>query len=134
MEKHVIECVKSNIKVILGGLAVILMIGLLIGYMLSHPAQYTPADGTWYCDALAIQLSYDDPGESYILVDGEKIKCIPETDRGSDWLSVTCQESDNKHFRLGEVVLSGQIVHLDEETHVIREELTDTEYTFTRIG
>lgn len=98
------------------------------------PVDFYPNDGDWYCEELKIQVNFGGEGECFVLIDGEKVKCGWLNDRGSDSLSVICQESECDYCRLGEDILWAKFVSLDENTLVVKDANSGVEYTFVRIN
>lgn len=134
MNEHVKTCIKSNLRVILIGTAILFIFFLMLVITISSPAQFEPSDGIWYCDELSIQLSYEKGEESFVIFDDEKIVCACVTDPGSDILAVLSQDPDTAQYTLGETVFSGRILHLDSEALIVQDETSGAEYTFNRIG
>ena len=96
-------------------------------------AQYEPEEGIWFCEELQIQLSYERHTQTFAIRDGEKIICACGSDRGVPYLSVSCQETNNPNYSLAEEIFYAKIVSLDQEKMVVREENSETKYTFYRV-
>lgn len=118
--------------------AICILIPLLLSFLFQNGlieyAQFFPEDGIWYCEELQIQAAFGETGETFIVVEGEKIDCVWENDPGSEWLNIISQDRDTKVFKLGESVFSGTYVRLDETRLVLRDPDSGQEYTFVKIS
>ena len=94
------------------------------------PDQYAPTSGTWYCDELKIQLSFDGSSFSYILVGEEQIKCVCEYDKGSEYLILICSDESSEHIQFGDLIFSAKIIALKGDRLTIQDEYTGLEYLF----
>ena len=133
MEKHVQDCIKNNICVILCGTGAILLIFAVILVFICSPIDRFPAEGEWYCNDLDVQVSFDHDGETFLVWNDQKVLCAAGIDKGSTWIYVDCQETDNPDFKLGETVFSGEIVQSEDGFLIIQSD-TGVQYTFTRVG
>ncbi len=106
---------------------VIIFIGM------THYTQWMPTEGVWYCDELEISLSFDDNIMSSAIVDGQKIVCAVDNMRGSDVVSLSCQDRNTSSISLGEDVFVGEYVDLEDDRLVLREYGTENIYTFLRV-
>ena len=94
--------------------------------------QYFPEDGVWYCEELEMQMSYETDVRSYATVDQTRISCCTGNDRGSNWITLSCTESYNPCYDVGEVIFAGEYVSLDDHRLVLRA-ADGREYVFERL-
>lgn len=94
-------------------------------------AQTIPDNGLWNCKELQITIDLES-GQCFAIIDNTKINCAFCNDRGSEYVSVLCQDPKNKNYHLGESVFEGICIYYDEDIMIIREELTQIVYTFYR--
>lgn len=97
------------------------------------PVQYEPEDGVWFCEELQIQLSYEQDAQSFVIRDGEQIICACGSDRGVPYIYVSCQETNNSIYSLGEEIFYAKIIELSETELLVCDEETMRQYTFTRL-
>lgn len=132
MNYDVKACLKDQFKVIAAGcLALLLIFGFLL-ILFSNPTQWFPQEGVWYCEDLAIQIAFDDSSQTFAMVNGEKISCACEIDRGSKDIRISCQQPDHPLFSLGKFIFSGEQVKLHDDQLVVQDD-HGNQYTFTRI-
>mgnify|MGYP003297396398 CR=1 FL=1 len=110
-------------------LIVLMAIGLLQG---CTPKEFYPDSGEWYCQELELQLAFGQDGECFAMINGEKMTCACGADRGSQYLSVGCQEVDCEYCSLGEEIFGAYFVSLDGDTLVLKTD-DGTEYKFLRV-
>ena len=120
---------------------------MLFGLAACTPEQRTPDDGIWYCADLQAQFSVDkgdgfvsidyvhtvDEYENYVIVDGDRIAALLSNDRGSMDVYISCQEPNNPHYGLGELIYWLKFVNLSDTEYTLKDE-TGKQYTFLRIG
>ena len=112
-------------------IAILILIVLAVGII--FPVQHEPEEGIWFCEALQIQLCYEQDGETFIIEDGKKIICSCGSDRGAKAVDVHCQEFDHLEYDLGETIFAAEIVKCSNGILLVREEKTQQEYMFLRI-
>ncbi len=110
---------------------VIATIIIFIG--MTHYTQWMPTEGVWYCDELQISLSFDENIMSFAIIDGQKVICVADNNRGSEVISVLCQENNIDQFYLGESIFTGEYVSLKDNQLVLREYHKENIYTFLRV-
>lgn len=91
--------------------------------------KYYPEYGRWYCQELDMVLDFE-TGEAYYRINGANIKCAHGTDKGSDYLSVGCQEATNQEFYLGEEVFGARFKSLSETSLTVVDAKSGIEYIF----
>ena len=91
--------------------------------------KYYPEYGRWYCPELDMVLDYE-TGEAYFDINGANIKCAHGSDKGSDYLSVGCQEDSNPEFYLGEEVFGARFKSLTETALTVVDAKSGIEYVF----
>lgn len=91
---------------------------------------YLPEDGVWFCEALNLQLSFDEEYDCYYIINGTKIRCTWENDRGSRFLTVLCQDSGVNTYSVGEVIFSGNCIEQNGNYFVIENEESGDQYMF----
>lgn len=96
------------------------------------PDQYEPEEGVWVCEELQIQLSYEQNTPCFVVKNGEKIICACGSDRGVQYIYVSCQEKDHPVYDLGEEIFSAKIVSLSETELVVYDEQDKQQYIFIR--
>ena len=112
-------------------IAILVLLVLVMGIV--FPVQYEPEEGNWFCEALQIQLSYEQDGESFVIEDGKKIICGCGSDRGVKAVYLSCQEVNHPEYDLGEVLFVAEIIKCNDSILLVREEKTQQEYTFFRM-
>ena len=109
---------------------------LIPGLSACTPEQRMPNEGTWYCAELQAQFSVDrrdgfvskddvnavDESENYVIVDGDRIASLLSNDRGSTKVYIICQEPDNLHYGLGEIIYSFEFVNLSDAEYTLKDE------------
>ena len=133
MDQYVKDSVKSNIRIILFGIVALILIYVAFVSIFAFPTNHFPSEGEWYCDALDLQIALEKDGESFQIWNDEKIECSIIIHRGSTWIYVICQETDNAYYDLGECVFFGEIVSCKDDFFVIRGD-DGAQYTFNRIN
>lgn len=110
------------------------------------PTERVPQSGTWYCSELQAQFTAvpsnaslpddylvdNDESGVYVIVDGDKVACSWCNDRGSSKVYISCQETNNSRYELGELVYSLEFVRISASEYVLSDE-NGKEYTFVRI-
>lgn len=106
------------------------------------PEFYAPDSGTWYCEELQAQFIADashryqlqdnsqEPG-TYVIVDGDKIRCVIDLQRYSKHFAIVCQEADNEKYDLGEAIYELEVVSLSDSEYVLEDD-DGKKYTFVR--
>lgn len=124
----------------------LILLLLILGLSACTPEQRTPNEGTWYCAELQSQFSVDrgngfvpkddvnavDESENYVIVDGDRIAALLSNDRGSIQVYIICQESDNPHYKLGDIIYSLEFVDLSNTEYILKDEAGKI-YTFLRV-
>lgn len=110
---------------------VLSLLGVVIRWAVA-PMEYFPSEGAWYCEELGLQLAFDTENDSYITVDGQRIKCICGNDKGSDFMYVLCQAPKSPYFHLGETVFGGRFVRLEGNSLTLYSSDHDAEFIFLR--
>lgn len=107
---------------------------LSLGYTtVDDVPQWVPEDGIWYCEELQMQLAFEKDSETYTIINGEKIICVWENNRGSTHLMVACMDEDSSESSWGEDILSCEYVELTENQFVVKEVSSGEEYIFVRL-
>ena len=103
--------------------------------VLDDDQTWYPTDGHWYCEELSIMLLFGDDTDCYIVLNdtGEEIQCAWIVERGSDRITVVCQQH-NAPWQMGEQVFYGKYIQKNESALIISEYKTNTEYTFIRVN
>lgn len=115
-------------------MGIMLLVFLAFFIVTCKPAEYFPKEGIWYCSELDTQLDFYGDGNTFVIVDSEKICCECIVHRGSDDIFVICQEDDCELYYLGEKVFSMEFVSLDGNTLILKDLDGEGKYTFTRIS
>lgn len=110
---------------------VLLLCGLAV--LILTPKQKLPDDGVWYCDALQIEISFDD-GSASAVVSGKKMHGVCQRDDEKNRITLICREEVHPDFRPGDVLFTARFIRLDENKLVVLDEKIEKEYTFLKIG
>lgn len=94
---------------------------------------WIPDGGTWYCEALQMELSFEYGEYSYVIIEGEEIKCKCYNNRGARDISLVIMEEDLAGYQLGDTYFWASYVDLNDECYVVKECSTGEVYTFCRI-
>jgi len=94
------------------------------------PIECFPEAGQWYCEELQMQLSFGNDTECFVIKNGSKMICACGSDRGSNYLSVGCQEVGCQHCDLGEEIFGAEFVSLDNTTLVVKDIKDGKQYRF----
>lgn len=113
---------------------IMLLVFLVIFVATFKPTEFFPKEGIWYCSEIETQLDFYGDGNTFVIVDSEKICCVSITNRGSDAIVIICQEDDCELYDLAETLFSLKFVSLKGDTLVLRDRNSETKYTFTRIS
>ncbi len=132
MNYDVKACLKDQFKVIAAGCLALLLIFSFLLILFSKRTQLFPQEGIWYCEDLGIQITFDDSGQAFAMVNGEKISCACGIVRGSKDIHIISQQPDHPLFPLGEFIFSGEQVKLHDDQLVVQDD-HGNQYTFTRI-
>ena len=119
-------------KKVIFTLALIVFVALFV--TTCRPVSYFPDEGKWYCKELEMQLDFSSDGDCFIVQNGEKIRCAFVNHRGSDFLSVGCQEYDSVYFALGEEILSVKLINLNVSELIVEDTDSGKTYTFLRVS
>lgn len=133
MDPYVKDTAKANFRIIIIGIGAVIFIFVALASIFAFPTDHFPADGDWYCTALGMQISFEKSGESFLIRNNDKIVCSVVIERGSKWIHVTCQATDNTYFDLGNTVFFGEITRRKDDSFIIRGD-NGISYTFTRIN
>ena len=94
---------------------------------------WRPEDGVWFCDALRMQLSFDQNTPCYITQKENRIHCSWENDRGSVYIYIFCIE-DTSQYSYGDTLFCGKCVSLTDNEYVLEDTDTGNHYAFYRTG
>ena len=119
--------------VILGLLLIALVCTLILFCVIFFQPQLVPKEGRWYCDELQLQLGFGEES-SIISSEGVRASCVTVSLNGDSNIVVHCQDRNHPEWRFDEVVFEGECIKLEENTLLIREQHTDSVYTFIRKG
>lgn len=112
----------------------IIVIIVMVLVLACAPTEFFPDEGKWYCEELEMQLAFGNDDDCFVIRNGRKMKCACGSDRGSNYLSVGCQEFGCEYCYLGEEIFGATFVSLDETMLVVKDVNNGKEYVFTRIG
>lgn len=98
-----------------------------------EPVDFFPEDGKWYCAELNMQLDFGETMNCFIMKDNKAMRCACGSDRGSKWLSVSCQEVNCEYCKLGEEVFLASFVSLDDAQLILQDAKQEHTYVFIRI-
>lgn len=131
---------KKAIKIVLIGIVVLAIIWCVVNLLLililfsgDYDINWTPTEGTWYCEELQMQLIFGKSGGTLVVMDGRKTTYSWNNDIGSKWISITTESDPDSGLPFGSIVFSAEVIELTETEFTVREEDTDTIYIFKRI-
>lgn len=125
----------------------IVILSLLCGVSACKLEYPIPSEGIWYCAELQAQFTLAqgdgfaspndeyviDDTKDYVVVNGDRIAAILESDRGATYVWIVCQEWDHPIFDCGEIIYSFDFVSLSDTKYILEDD-TGKRYTFLRIG
>lgn len=94
--------------------------------------QLVPKEGIWHCEELGITVDFESE-KCFVLIDGVEINSSFRNNRGSNFISVSNQDTIIEDLHLGEILFSGECIRYDDTTMVISEYRTEIIYTFYKI-
>ena len=95
-------------------------------------SRWTPPEGNWFCEELQLQVSFSN-GESFYILDGEKVPCTSINNRGSRTFHVLSQAFDVEALPLATELFSAVYMEFTEEQMIATEEHTKKEYIFVKV-
>lgn len=111
---------------------IISLILLLSGCTILKVVDRVPPEGVWYCEELQMQLSCESDVESYVMLNGEKVRIMwgrlrDHSDTGMIYWDIgEGYERYDTHMEVWNIDLT-------ESTYVVEDKKTGIEYTFIRI-
>lgn len=120
---------------------------LLFGLSACEFKDNFPNDGIWYCEELQAQFTmrqaeafvspddeyFVDESENYVIVNGDRIAAVLESNRGATYVWIVCQELEHPDFYCGEIIYTFDFVSLSDTEYILKDD-TGKRYTFVRIG
>lgn len=105
---------------------------LVIVMLVKQQKAFEEWEGVWYSRELNMQISFTDPKNSFLMQNGEKIRCYCDRFQDKRYhgiIEVYCQEFDHPVYRHGKTLFKANIISLNENTMIVKE---CQEYTFVR--
>ena len=126
---------QHNIETVLMLLGIIGFFAFAIWITLKNDQRIAAMEGTWYCEELMIQVSFDDYHNAFWMDNGEKIwcSCYIASSREGDILEVYCREYEHPRYRHGKTILKVEIRQYRDTSMVVYGWKSRREYTFVRI-
>ena len=96
-----------------------------------------PTDGVWYCESLGMELTFAGYGSSHVIIDGKRIECAFENDRGANDFAVAYLYENC--FDSAQIFFTGECNYWNDKEMLVTEWLdsegntTGTQYVFVRI-
>ena len=100
--------------------------------ILTTTENHIPREGTWYCEELQIQFSWEKAEDNYAIIDGKKIQTSVGNDKGSPYFSISGQDFENADT-LGKDIFYGECVSFDDNVFITKDYDTGKEYVFKRV-
>ena len=136
MEKKIftVVCVIGRILMI-SSIAVLFLFGAMVGCEIyrSQPGGAYPDEGTWYCEELQIQISFDDPDNCYYIKDDEKLPCGPAIEHGGTGVMyILPRDNDSNIYDADNPILKCEYIWKTRKLFVVKDCETGQKYKFTR--
>ena len=96
-----------------------------------YSIQIFPSEGVWHCNELDIQISFDAREDSFITINGNRIVCTAENDRGSTQVIIICQDFNCEQYTMGETIMVLTHVELTDDYWVMQDN-AGREYLFEK--
>ena len=111
-------------------ITIIVIVALVV--VTCKPVEYFPDEGEWYCEELEMQLAFGSDGNCFVMINGQEMKCGCGSDKGSNYLSVGCQELNCDHCYLGEEIFCATFVSLNNTVLIVEDVSSGIQYSFVR--
>ena len=118
------------------GAIVVASLFYIVGCMYIYtqpPTIWRPEEGIWFCEELQMQMDFNKGGNTYAIVEGQKITCTVSNDRGSTHVRIICQEPSHDTYTLDHVFFAGIYLDLTDSQFVLKEVKTKNIYVFHRM-
>ena len=92
-------------------------------------------EGIWYCSELKMQISLSDPNNSFLMEDGERIRCRCNAFYVKYYygmIELYCQEWEHPRYKHGKTLFAGKIEKYSEMSMVVYDQKASRKYTFMR--
>lgn len=103
------------------------------GCDISFKDNWVPQDGIWRCEDLQLELSFEKGVDTYIEIEGQRIRCVCLNDKGSQYISVLIQETGVHSYVIGSTVFYGKYICLTDTCYTVMECETERIYEFIKI-